>query len=67
MANRLTKLKNGHWVIESTSPLPISLIRKHMAFVDDSGKTRKVLEVVDIPDPHPEAPYYFFVEVIAAD
>jgi len=59
---RYTKLRDGNWIIESNSQVPITALQNAMKFVDDEGNTHEIVRATT-PNGYPEAPYYYFVEV----
>jgi len=58
---RYTKLQNGHWIIEATSQVPLSVIRQTMQFVGPDHKKYNVVNLIT-PEGSPDAPYYYCVE-----
>lgn len=63
---RYTHLDNGNWLIESATQAPLSVIRTAMQFVDDSGTTHTISEIVK-PEGSPKAPYYYLLEATVND
>ena len=58
------QIDNKHWVIQSTTQLPISIVRQNMQFYDaEKGRTHNVEKIINNPDLRPKAPYLYFVEV----